>query len=44
MASIMGISIKTVENYRDILFNKFRVNSRLKLVIAALQTGLTDLI
>jgi len=40
----MGISIKTVDNYRDKLFKRFNVTTRIGLVIFAAQNGITDLI
>jgi len=42
IASIMDISIKTIETYRDILFNRFNIKSREGLAILAIQIGLTD--
>ena len=43
MALIMGISPRTVEGYRDSLFAKLNLNSRIGLVIYALKAGLIAL-
>jgi DNA-binding NarL/FixJ family response regulator len=44
IAEQMHIGIKTVENHRDVLFNKLNVNNRTALVIFAIQNGLTDIL
>jgi DNA-binding NarL/FixJ family response regulator len=44
IANKMKISIKTVDNYRDMLFKRFNVTNRIGLLIFAVQNGLTDII
>lgn len=44
IAEKMGISIKTVDNYRDLLFKRFNVSNRVGLAMIAVQNGLTDII
>jgi len=44
IADKMSISIKTVDNHRDHLFNKLNINTRVELVIFAIQTGMTEII
>ena len=43
MSEKMGVSARTLEGYRDILFNRFKVNNRTSLVVFALQNGLIEL-
>jgi len=40
IASMMGISIRTIESYRDSLYEKLRVKSRMGLMIFALRSGI----
>jgi DNA-binding NarL/FixJ family response regulator len=44
IADKMGISIKTVDNYRDMIFKRFNVTTRIGLVIFSAQNGITDII
>lgn len=43
IANHMGLSVRTVEGYRDDLFEKLGVNTRTGLVIYALKNGLVNL-
>jgi DNA-binding NarL/FixJ family response regulator len=43
IANHMGLSVRTVEGYRDDLFEKLGVNTRTGLVIYALKHGLVNL-
>ena len=43
IAAQMGLSVRTIEGYRDELFNKLKVNNRIGLVIYALKQGLVNL-
>ena len=40
IADRMGISVRTVESYRNSLYDKLRVKSRMGLMIFALKTGI----
>jgi len=44
IARKMGISIKTADNYRDMLFKRFNVTNRVGLAMFAIQNGLTDIL
>lgn len=44
IAEKTGISIKTVDDYRDLLFKRFNVSNRVSLAMFAVQNGLTDII
>lgn len=43
IATIMGVSPRTVDGYRDALFEKLNIKSRTGLVIYALKTGIVSL-
>jgi DNA-binding NarL/FixJ family response regulator len=43
IAKQMGLSVRTVEGYRDDLFAKLGVNTRTGLVIYALKHGMVNL-
>lgn len=43
IAKAMNCTLKSVEGYRDQLFKKFRVNSRISLVLYVLRTGIVQL-
>lgn len=43
MADHIGVSPKTIENYRDSLFHKLSINNRAALAVYGFQTGLIDL-
>lgn len=39
----MGVSIRTLENYRDSLFKIFGVNNKLNLIVSAVKAGVTEI-
>ena len=43
IAGKMGITLKAVEGYRDVLFRKFNVKTKTGLVLFALKNGLIEL-
>ena len=43
IAAQMGLSVRTIEGYRDELFSKLHVNTRTGLVVYALKNGLVSL-
>ena len=43
MANTLGVSERTVDGYRDRLFNKLNVKSRIGLVIYAIRNNIVDL-
>ena len=44
IAQEMDISIKTANNYRDLLCERFNLSNRLELVLFAVQNGITDIL
>jgi DNA-binding NarL/FixJ family response regulator len=43
IADLMCISIRTVDSYRDVLFDKLQIKSRIGLVLYSIKNGLVDL-
>ena len=43
LADVMSLSPKTIDGYRQELFNKLRIKSRVGLVIYALKNNLVEL-
>ena len=43
MGKNLGVSVRTIEGYRDALFRKFKVSNRTSLVMFAIKNGLIEL-
>ena len=43
IASLMNASPKTIENYRDSLFEKLNVNNKTELILYSIKSGLINI-